>query len=211
MFLRIRKEGNVVLWHVATLALDLCCEPARIILHFCHLKHTCTCYSYYINMQPFYYFVKSNTSKRVNPNIYTLTLMMSPFWKLSSSASDAVKEKRATASMLYRRVRGSYQNSFTIMNEEREYSCVIRAQRCDDTLLQDEIISVCVCVPLFLHVTELKSVWTRGVDECPLHFHLWFLHTLKLSGALKKHFHKGNQWQWKEGKRHRKKDKNNPE
>lgn len=38
MFLRMRKQGKVVLWHIATFPLDLCCEPARIILHVCHLK-----------------------------------------------------------------------------------------------------------------------------------------------------------------------------
>lgn len=36
-FLRIREEGDVVLWYEATLPLDFCCDPARIILHFCHL------------------------------------------------------------------------------------------------------------------------------------------------------------------------------
>ncbi len=44
------------------------------------------------------------------------------------------------------------------MNEEREYSCVIRAQQGDDTLLQDEITSVCVRV----RVSVCVCVWAAA-------------------------------------------------
>lgn len=136
---------------------------------------------------------------------------MSPFWKLISSASDALKEKRATASMLNRGV-----NSFTSwMKRESaaewlstagwwhsiagwdECVCVWRQSSTSCSLVNEERC-LCACVPPFIHVTELESVCTRGVGDC--HLHLWCLHTLN-SAALMKNFHKGNQWQRKEGRK----------
>lgn len=85
--LRMRKERNVVHRHKASPSLNLCYDPVWILFHFCHLQHIHTITPREHN----------NWSTSV---INTLTLTMSPFWKLSSSASDAEKEKSATASML---------------------------------------------------------------------------------------------------------------
>lgn len=119
----------------------------------------------------------------------TLTLMTSPLWKLISSASEAVKEKRATASMLTTGGR-------KLLPHEWRSSCVIGARRGEGTPSQDDIISalsawrrslasrslvneesfLSACVSPFYHVTAARSERTRGAAD-------WCLLTQSFDGA----------------------------
>lgn len=138
---------------------------------------------------------------------------MSPFWKLISSASDATKENRATASMM-NRVRKLSQYDW----RERESGSVTGAQQCGVTLLRHEGIGawrqsltsrslvneerfLCACV------CPCSSMWLswrvcEHVDEAAA-LSISAIYTFLNSGALVKHFHEGNQWQRKEGRKTR--------
>lgn len=69
------------------------------------------------HMHNYSYNIKHTACVLAVCNIHTLsctcTLTTSPFWKLISSISDAVKEKRAVASMMSRQSGVRHENSFT--------------------------------------------------------------------------------------------------